>query len=161
MKVLNETSDVQSIRIIPRSYPSAITVVLRDDQTNLSVSYSTLFQTWNTFDVDWQLTELNWNSENDLSFTVDNDYLVISNVYSLRLNHFYDLTVLDENGLVIYKDKIFCTDQSAAGYSPNKNAAGFSDINTEWNEEESKWNEDITESIYIPEETYDNDYIIL
>lgn len=161
MKVLNESNDLQNIRIIPRTYPTGITLVLRDDQTNLSVSYSTLFQTWNTFDVDWQLTELNWNSENDLSFTTDNDYLVISNVFSLRLNHFYDLTVLDENNAVIYKDKIFCTDLTPEGYSPNKIAASIDQINVDWNREESKWNDDITESIYTPEETYDNDYIIL
>jgi hypothetical protein len=33
MKVLNNTGEIQTIRVIPRSYPSALTLTLRDDQT--------------------------------------------------------------------------------------------------------------------------------
>lgn len=161
MKVLNESSSLQSLRVIPRSYPSAITLILRDDQTNETISYSTLFQTWNTFDVNWPETELDWNSENNLTFTTDNDYLVVSNIFALRLNHFYDLTITNEIGAVIYKDKIFCTDQNVDSYSPNASLANIEDINKDWDEVETTWNQDIAESEYVPEETYNNDYIIL
>lgn len=161
MKVLNESSDLQSLRIIPRSYPSAITVILRDDQTNEIISYSTLFQTWNTFDVDWQSTQLDWNTESALAFYIDNDYLVIDNIFSLQLNHFYDLTIQNESGRVIYKDKIFCTDQNVDSYSVNASLADINEINKEYQVIPEDWNQDIAESDYVPEERYNNDYIIL
>ena len=161
MKVLNESSDLQSLRIIPRSYPSGITITLRDDQTNEIISYSTLFQTWNTFDVDWQSTELDWNTESVLAFYIDNDYLVIDNKFALKLNHFYDLTIQNESGRTIYKDKVFCTDQNPDTYSVNASLADINEINKEYQVIPEDWNQDIAESDYVPEERYNNDYIIL
>jgi hypothetical protein len=68
MKVLNNTVEIQTIRVIPRSYPSALTLTLRDDQTNDIDTYALIS-----------------------GFSVVNDYLVIDNVYTLREFHFYDL----------------------------------------------------------------------
>ena len=138
MKVLNQGDSTQTLRIIPRSYPNSLTLSLRDDQTNVVVNYAL-------------------NS----GFTVDKDYLVINNVYSLVENHFYDLKITDENGNVIYKDKVFCTDQNVDSYSPNLVSLNIDEIESTWDEVEVNWEEDIVENIYISEETNDNDYIVL
>lgn len=138
MKVLNQGSSTQTLRIIPRSYPNSLTLSLRDDQTNVVVNYTL-------------------NS----GFSVDNDYLVINNTYSLVENHFYDLTITDQNGDVIYKDKIFCTDQNVDTYSPNVLSLNIEEVESTWDELEVNWEEDIVENIYISEETNDNDYIVL
>lgn len=138
MKVLNQGSATQTLRIIPRSYPTSLTLSLRDDQTNEVVSYSL-----------------------SSGFSVDNDYLLIDNTYSLVENHYYDLTILDQANNVIYKDKIFCTDQNVDSYSPNVISLNIEEIEALWNEADVDWNQDIVENIYISDETYDNDYIIL
>lgn len=85
MIVLTTSTDSQNIRIIPRDYPSNVIIRLRDDSTNVTT---------------------NANSP----ATTDKDYLLISYSFSLKEGRFYDLTILDGNS-VIYKDKIFCTDQ--------------------------------------------------
>jgi hypothetical protein len=132
MKVLNQKDELQTIRVIPRSYPSSLTLTLRDDQTNDVVTYAA-------------------------GFSIDNDYLVIDNIYSLREFHFYDLSVLDQDGDVIYKDKIFCTNEPIADFSVNASTETWLEANVEWQSYAQDW--DGTE--YISEPTYDNDYIIL
>ena len=96
MKVLKDTQAVQTISIIPRSYPTSLTLTLRDDQTNDIDTYAL-------------------NS----GFSVVNDYLVIDNVYTLREFHFYDLTITDQDSNIIYKDRIFCTNQAIDAFSVN------------------------------------------
>ena len=134
MKVLNNKSEIQTIRIIPRSYPSSLTLTLRDDQTNDIDTYAL-------------------NS----GFSVVNDYLVIDNVYTLREFHFYDLTITDQDGDVIYKDRIFCTDQDIATFSVNADRTEYQNVNINWNSYNQLWDA----TIYIEEPSYDNDYIIL
>lgn len=138
MKVLTQSTEAQTLRVIPRSYPTSLTLSLRDDQTNQVVNYT--------------LTS---------GFNTDKDYLVITNSYSLVENHFYDLTITDQAGNIIYKDKIFCTDQNVDTYSPNLVSLNIDEIESTWDEVEKNWEEDIVENIYISEETNDNDYIVL
>jgi hypothetical protein len=100
MKVLTTSTSNQTLRIIPREYVSSVTLKLRDDSTN-EVTTATV------------------------SATTDKDYMVISYSFSLVEGHFYDLTILSGND-VIYKDKIFCTDQTIdqdtnSYYSVNEN----------------------------------------
>lgn len=138
MKVLTQSTDPQILRVIPRSYPTSLTLSLRDDQTNTTTTYTL-------------------NS----GFTVDKDYLVITNTYSLIENHFYDLTITNQFEDVIYKDKVFCTDQNPDTYSINEVSLNIDEIEATWDEVDKNWEEDIVENIYISEETNDNDYIVL
>ena len=111
MKILTTSTDAQEMTIIPRSYPALIDIRLRDESTNTV----TLIE--------------------DVSTTTDKGYLIFSTAYSLSENVFYELTILSGSD-VIYKDKVFCTDQVIANYTLNENE-------------------------YITENTYDNDYILL
>jgi hypothetical protein len=111
MKVLTTSTDAQSMSIIPREYPASITIRLRNESTNEVTNYTSV------------------------NATTTKGYLVFSNAYSLTENVFYELTILDGSD-VIYKDKIFCTDQNIASYSVN-------------------------DGQYVTEDSYDNDYIIL
>lgn len=111
MKILTTSTDAQEMTIIPRSYPALIDIRLRDESTNTV----TLIE--------------------DVATTTDKGYLTFSTAYSLTENVFYELTILSGSD-VIYKDKVFCTNQVIADYTLNENE-------------------------YITENTYDNDYILL
>ena len=111
MKVLTTSGDAQEMYIIPRSYASTITVKLRNESTN-------------------EVTTLS-----SISTTTDKGYLRFSTIYDLAEGYFYELTIL-EGSSVIYKDKVFCTDQAIATYSVNNGE-------------------------YVTEDSYDNDYIII
>ena len=95
---LTTSASAQTLKIIPRSYASTISMILRDDTKNTSTTYSSI------------------------STSTDKNYLVISQALSPVLveGRFYDLTV-KEGSNVIYKDKIFCTDQAVSSYSVNNN----------------------------------------
>ena len=139
MKVLTTSTNLQTIKIIPRVFTNSIVLKLRDDSTNDKVSFI--------------LPET----------IINKDYLEISNIFSLKEGRFYDLTVYKVNGSygefkerviadsgtfvnntclynfldaqnlintssldIIYLDKIFCTDQTINQdtndyYSVNKN----------------------------------------
>ena len=139
MKVLTTSTNLQTIKVIPRVFTNSIVLKLRDDSTNDKVSFI--------------LPET----------IINKDYLEISNIFSLKEGRFYDLTVYKVNGSygefkerviadsgtfvnntclynfldaqnlintssldIIYLDKIFCTDQTINQdtnnyYSVNKN----------------------------------------
>ena len=111
MKVLTTSTDAQSVSVIPREYPATITLRLRNESTNEVTTYSSVATTSNK------------------------GYLTFSNAFSLEEGVFYEFSVLNGSN-VIYKDKIFCTDQTIADYSVNNNQ-------------------------YVIEDSYDNDYILL
>ena len=110
MKILSTSTSAQSIKIIPRDYQSTIDVILRDNSTNTSNTYSVATSTLG-------------------------DYMTFYLTLALVENRFYDMTC-KFGSYVIYKDRIFCTDQVIADYTVNKD-------------------------IYTTENTYNNDYIIL
>lgn len=105
MKLLTPTTEEQIIKIIPRVYASSVTLRLRDDSSDTSV---------------------------DILVTGSKvgNYLELSTVFDLKEGRFYDLKVYNGQGAVteadiIYRDKIFCTDQSTnqsnnEHYSVNK-----------------------------------------
>ena len=110
MKILSTSTSAQTLKIIPREYQANIDVVLRDNSTNTSTTYS-------------------------VATSTSGDYMTFDLTLSLVENRFYDMTC--KFGInVIYKDKIFCTDQVVADYTVN-------------------------EGQYTTENSYDNDYIIL
>tara|TARA_R100001510_G_scaffold11673_1_gene8929 strand:+ start:70 stop:417 length:348 start_codon:yes stop_codon:yes gene_type:complete len=112
---LTTTASSQTLKVIPRSYASSVSMILRDDSTNTTTTYS-------------------------VSTTTDKNYLVLSQALSPVLveGRFYDLTI-KEGSSVIYKDKIFCTDQTTSSYSVN---------NAEY-------------TIPTGNDVYDNDYIVI
>lgn len=112
---LTTTASSQTLKVIPRNYASNVSMILRDDSTNTTTTYS-------------------------VSTTTDKNYLVLSQAFSPVLveGRFYDLT-LKEGSSVIYKDKVFCTDQTISSYSVN---------NAEY-------------TIPTGNDVFDNDYIVV
>ena len=113
---LTPTASAQTIKVIPRNYASSVTMILRDDSTNTSTTYSSV------------------------SASTDKNYLVISQALNPVLveGRFYDMTV-KEGSNVIYKDKIFCTNQTISSYSVNSGEY----------------------TVPTGNDQYDNDYIII
>jgi hypothetical protein len=136
MKVLTTSSNPQELKVIPRSYPSLITVKVRNESTNGVDTYT------------------------DVSTTQDKGYLVFSEAYSLEEAFSYELTILD-GSTVIYKDKIFCTNQDIADYSVNVDTETWDTTLAIWNTTENGWDTEGIVDIYETEDTYDNDYIII
>ena len=93
---LTTSASAQTLKIIPRIYASSVSMILRDDSTNTSTTYSSI------------------------STSTDKNYLVVSQALSPVLveGRFYDLKI-KEGSNVIYKDKVFCTDQTITSYSVN------------------------------------------
>ena len=112
---LTTSTDAQTIRIIPRSYATNVSLIFRDDSTNTEVTYST-------------------------TATTQSNYLVISESLSLTEGRFYDLTI-KEGTEIIYKDKVFCTDQTV-----DQDTNDYYSVNS---------------GEYVSDTSYDNDYIIL
>lgn len=110
MKILTTSTSAQTLKIIPREYQANIDVILRDNSTNESTTYS-------------------------VATSTSGDYMTFNLTLSLVENRFYDMTCKFGSN-VIYKDKIFCTDQVIADYTVN-------------------------EGQYTTENSYNNDYIIL
>ncbi len=93
MIILKEQSTAQTLKFIPRSY-GADTIVLRNETTNEVQTISA-------------------------SFSLDSYYLSTSKIFDLKENTFYNLTI--KNGVeVVYKDKVFCTNQVLKDYTVNK-----------------------------------------
>ena len=116
MKHLTTSASAQTLKIIPRSYASTVSMILRDDSTNTSTTYGSI------------------------STSTDKNYLVISQALNPVLveGRFYDMTV-KEGSNVIYKDKIFCTNQTISRYSVNSGEY----------------------TVPTGNDQYDNDYIII
>lgn len=139
MKILTTSTSAQTLRFVPREYVTSATLFFRDDSTNVTTNQT-------------------------VSLVQDGDELVYTGSFNLIEGRFYDFNfVIDSNlweqntlnwdmnydlwnasqgaALSLYKDKIFCTDQPLDQtedeyYSVNKN-------------------------VYVSEDTYDNDYIII
>lgn len=136
MKVLTTSTSAQQLEIIPRSYPSTITIKLRNEITN---EVATI---------------------NSVSTTTVKGYLRFSTIYDLEESYFYELTIFDGSS-VIYKDKIFCTNQDIADYSVNVDTLTWDQDTSIWNLIETDWEAEGVVDIYETEDTYDNDYIII
>lgn len=101
MIVLKEQGTDQTFKFIPRSY-SADTIELTSETLNTTTSYSVTV------------------SRVDYDGTVDTSglYLSVTDTFTLKEDNFYTLVV--KNGSdVIYKDKVFCTNQNVEDFSVN------------------------------------------
>lgn len=92
MIVLTTSTSAQTFSFIPRDIPTSM--VITDDQTNTPVTVAITSQTQG-------------NYVNTLTAT-----------FALEEGHFYDL-VLYKNTEIVYKDRIFCTDQNIVSFSVN------------------------------------------
>ena len=93
MIILKEQEAAQVLKFIPRNY-GADTIVLRNETTNEIQTISA-------------------------SFSLDKYYLTTTTAFDLKENTFYNLTI--KNGAeVVYKDRVFCTNQNIINYTVNK-----------------------------------------
>jgi hypothetical protein len=88
MIILNTSANAQTLSVIPREYLVDFVMTICDDSTNVIETY---------------------NITNAVQV---GNYLTFTNIFNPILveNHFYDLTLKTVDS-VIYKDKIFCTNQ--------------------------------------------------
>ena len=92
MIILKEQEEEQSLKFIPRTY-KATSIVLVNEMTNESTTISS-------------------------DFYIDGYYLYTTTTFDLIEGNFYTLSILNNND-VVYKDKIFCTNQVIADFSIN------------------------------------------
>lgn len=92
MIVLTTSTSAQTFSFIPRDIPTSM--VITDDQTNTPVNIAITSQTQGGY-------------INTLTAT-----------FALKEGHFYDV-VLYKNTDIVYKDRIFCTDQNIVSFSVN------------------------------------------
>jgi hypothetical protein len=94
MIILKEQAEPQSITFIPREM-NATTIVLRNETTNVETNIVA-------------------------DFYLSDYYITATSVFSLKENTFYNLTIKN-NSNIVYKDKIFCTNQANDVYTVNQN----------------------------------------
>ena len=111
MKILTTTA-TQSIKFIPRELVSAVTLTLTNKNTRTSSTVS-------------------------VSVVNSNGYMSLTGSFSLIENTNYSMEVTKASGDVIYRDTIFCTNQT--------------DLD--------KF--DVHKNDYVTEDTFDNEFIVL
>ena len=93
MIILQETASAQSFSFIPRS-SAYNTLQITDEQTGVTTNVTITSSVTGSY------------------------YDTITATFSLKQNHFYTLT-LKQNTDIVYKDKIFCTNQTIPTFSVN------------------------------------------
>jgi hypothetical protein len=89
----------QTLNVIPRLFNSVNNIVVRDNSTNESYTYTNI----NTsFSVNNYISIINQGS----------GYVDSSSNTILKEGRFYDLSVFGSSSTLLYKDKIFVTDQT-------------------------------------------------
>ena len=93
MIILQETASAQTFSFIPRS-SAYNTLQITDEQTGVTTNVTITSSVTGSY------------------------YDTITATFSLEENHFYTLT-LKQNTDIVYKDKIFCTNQTIPTFSVN------------------------------------------
>jgi len=101
MIILQKSLTSQTISFIPREYVASDSNIY-----NISIINET--------------TNSSVYDEDTNTFTLLDYYYQYSDVFTLVEDTFYTLTI-KKSGNVIYKDKIFCTNQTVTNYSVNNN----------------------------------------
>lgn len=94
MIILTTTTEEQEFVFIPRSKVFDY-VAITDDQTNVTVEIE------------------------NYTYTEGNYFDTFAAEFELVENHFYDLVFIN-GAVVVYKDRIFCTDQTVSEFTVNK-----------------------------------------
>ncbi len=92
--IVLSTTTPQEFKVIPRTY-AATRITLRNETTNTVASY-------------------------DITATIDGYYLTWTEAVTVTEDTFYNMTVYNGTDIV-YKDRVFCTNQSISIYSVNNN----------------------------------------
>jgi len=101
MIILQKSLTSQTISFIPREYVASDSNIY-----NISIVNET--------------TNKSVYDEDTNAFTLNDYYYEYSDVFTLVEDTFYTLTI-KKSGSIIYKDKIFCTNQTVTNYSVNNN----------------------------------------
>jgi len=119
MKILSTSADAQTFKIIPREYVTTATLIIRDDSTNTENTYS------------------------NISTSISVNHLEIQQAFSPVLveGRFYDMILKNTQDKIIYKDKIFCTDQAI--------------------DQAQEQEYTVNSGEYITDTSHDNDFIII
>ena len=96
MIILTTSSSPQEFKFIPRDYVVDTDIELTDEQSNTTIYIQ------------------------GYTFTKDGYYLKADIFFNLVEDRFYTFKALD-GSKVIYKGRIFCTNQTVSDYSINKN----------------------------------------
>lgn len=109
MIILQNTSDSQTFNFIPRSYTDGLTYAIKiiNETTNKNVYNSTA-----------------------TSFTSVDYYYQHSDTFTLVEDNFYTIEITQSDN-VIFRDKIYCTNQTISSYSINNDQYT---VNSETNE---------------------------
>jgi hypothetical protein len=101
MIILQDSDASQTISFIPRSYSSTETysVDITSETENKSV----------------------YSQSHTGDFSLVKYYRQLSAVYDLKENNFYMIEIKDSSNNIIFRDKIFCTNQQVLDYSVNNN----------------------------------------
>jgi hypothetical protein len=94
MIILEESNTSQSFKCVPRYYV-ADTMTLKSETTGEVFTYS-------------------------IDPVVDGYHLEITDTFDCVEGHFYTLKIYDE-GNVVYRDRVFCTNQTIEAYTVNEN----------------------------------------
>ena len=94
MIILKEQNTAQTFSFIPREL-KATTIVLRNESTGSETTIAA-------------------------DFFLSDYYLTTTSVFNLKENTFYNLSIKNNNDIV-YKDKVFCTNQETSTYTVNQN----------------------------------------
>lgn len=116
MKVLTTSSSEQTFKVVPREYVTSATLDVRDESLNTTQSYS-------------------------VTTATDGDFLDVPATLSLVEGRYYQITLKKTDGTIIYRDKIFCTDQS---------------VDQTQDEAYS-----VNDSVYTTDTSYDNEFVII
>lgn len=95
MIVLRESNSAQEVRFVPTRRNAGNTLFLRNETTNVETEYS-------------------------ITCTQESYYLTFSEILTLEEGHFYTMTIKQGDEL-IFRDKVFCTNQTIGTYSVNNN----------------------------------------
>jgi hypothetical protein len=111
MIILQSTTSSQTISFIPREYESSVSNIYNITIVNESENKE-------VYDVDTNsFTAVDYYYQYSAAFTRVVDSATVS---SFVQDTFYILTI-KKSGSIIYKGKIFCTDQTISDYSVNYN----------------------------------------
>lgn len=99
MIILQDTDSSQTISFIPRSYSSTetYTVNVKSETEN----------------------KLVYAQDHTGDFSLVKYYRQLSAIFDLKQDNFYTIEIKDSSNNIIYRDKIFCTNQTILDYSVN------------------------------------------
>ena len=93
MKILLESGLAQTLSFIAREYPPTINYTITNEVANTSVSDTTI------------------------TATTTGAYLSINEIFVLKEGNFYNIDIEKTDGTLIYRGRIFCTNQTIGDYS--------------------------------------------